>query len=37
VLSRDQRCLPGAAATEIELAKQLMTYGEQVCLDNSHF
>ena len=30
VLTRDQRCLPGAAATEIELAKQLMSYGEQV-------
>ena len=32
VLTRDQRCLPGAAATEIELAKQLMTFGEQVRL-----
>ena len=30
VLSRDQRCLPGAGATEIELAKQIMDYGEQV-------
>lgn len=29
MLTRDQRCLPGAAATEIELAKQLMKYGEQ--------
>ena len=34
VLTRDQRCLPGAAATEIELAKQLMTFGEQVRLAN---
>ena len=30
VITRDQRCLPGACATEIELAKQLMQYGEQV-------
>lgn len=29
MLTRDQRCLPGAAATEIELAKQLMKYAEQ--------
>lgn len=29
IVTRDQRCLPGAGATEIELAKQLMDYGEQ--------
>jgi len=29
IVTRDQRCLPGACATEIELAKQLMQYGEQ--------
>ena len=29
-LTRDSRFVPGAGATEIELAKQLTTYGE-VC------
>ena len=31
-LTRDGRVLPGAGATEIELAKQLMKYGEVIDL-----